>query len=99
VIRSVSDTRIMPALEAMGCDTQTETQTFLARTLHVEAYMDSKLLLCQTRLGEAESQLKELVMAEQSDSAVKVKLTTALGHVEKAIALLRSDAVRSAVGH
>jgi len=51
----------------------------------------NKLVLCRTRLEEAATHLRELIPAGQESSASKIKIATALGYIEKAIDLLRSD--------
>lgn len=52
--------------------------------------MKNELVLCRTRLEEAASHLKELLISERDDSDLTLKVATALGYVEKAIDILRS---------
>jgi prefoldin subunit 5 len=50
--------------------------------------MDSKLMLCRTRLEEVESQLVRLISEAGEDDAQATQLTNALNHVRKAIGAL-----------
>jgi hypothetical protein len=52
----------------------------------------NELVLCRTRLAEAASHLRELLISERDDSDLTLKVATALGYVEKAIDILRSAA-------
>jgi len=58
--------------------------------------MLGKLILCRTRLEEAESQLRDLAMSEGEDSDLRQRLVVALTYVEKALAALRADTSRAA---
>jgi hypothetical protein len=58
------------------------------------AIMQSKVILCRTRLEEAASHLRELATMEGHDTALHFKAVTALDYVEKAINLLRPDNTR-----
>ena len=60
--------------------------------------MASKLILCRTRLEEAASQLRELVTTEEFDSDVRLRLVTAMGHIDKAVEVLRLDAMQGPGG-
>jgi len=60
--------------------------------------MASKLILCRTRLEEAVLHLRELVATEEFDPDVRVRLVTALGYIDKAVEVLRLDAMRGPGG-
>lgn len=60
--------------------------------------MASKLILCRTRLEEAALQLRELVTTEEFDSDVRLRLVTAMGYIDKAVEVLRLDAVQGSGG-
>ena len=61
---------------------------------HAGATMKNKLVLCRTRLEEAASCLRELVISEPDESDSRLKVATALAYVEKAIDALRPDPAR-----
>jgi hypothetical protein len=60
--------------------------------------MASEFILCRTRLEEAAVRLRELITSEECEPDAKLRLASALGHIEEAIEVLRSTAMHGPGG-
>jgi len=56
-----------------------------------EVVVDGNLILCRTRLEEAERHLREFVASLPGEKPISLQAADALAHVREAIELLRLD--------